>query len=190
MNSHFNIYQSSTAKERPPVSHKIREYFEGFITENVLKGKKIIYGGNWKVILAIHFTERGPKTLFEKMVLIKGVRTITSEQTKLYQVFILTESIQGSSNPLLTTIELMYEAITLFFTTTYKKVKPDFMAALWKQVDLGYLLSLPYPAPFWDQKYVADEQSYNEEQDGVIRPTTIEEQAQYVGYKGKLENGK
>src|SRR5579859_2548970 len=183
MESYFNIYQSSPAKERPPVSHKIRRYFEDFIIEHVLKSKKIIYGGNWKVCLAIYFIDEFPKSPDKRVSLASGVRTIASENTKLYEILISIKSTQDSPRPLLTTIELMYEAISLFLTTTYKKVKPEFMTALWKQVDLDYLLSLPYPAPFQEQKYLLDEQMYTVESNGTVRPTTLEEQADRVGYK-------
>jgi hypothetical protein len=82
----------------------------------------------------------------------------------------------------------MYEAVSLFLTTTFKRVTPEFMATLWKQVDLDYLLALPYPAPFQEQKYLLDEQMYTVESNGTVRPATVEEQAHRAGYKGKLKN--
>ena len=163
MESYFIIYQSSPAKERPPISHKIRIYFEDFITEHVLKSKKIIYGGNWIVVLAIYFIDEFPKSPDKRVSLARGVRTIAGENTKLYEILISIKHMQNSPRPLLTTIELMYEAISLFLTTTFKRVTPGFMAALWEQVDLDYLLALPYPAPFQEQKYLLDEQMYTVE---------------------------
>ena len=39
----FIIAQSSTTfTKRPPISSKVREYFEEFITNNLLKPKKLI----------------------------------------------------------------------------------------------------------------------------------------------------
>jgi hypothetical protein len=156
MESYFNIYQSCTEIERPPVSFKVREYFEKFIIENVFVKKKIIIGGKWKIGLAIYFSVSGPKVLFKGIALAKGARTILSESIKIYEIVILTEPIQQAEKPFLKTIELMYEAIKIFLTTTYKKVTPEFMDDLWRQVDLDYLLSLPYPAPLAEQKYVGD----------------------------------
>lgn len=101
-------------------------------------------------------------------------------------MIILTTEIQQSSNPQKATIDLMYEAITLFLTSTYKKVSIDFMSELYKQIDMNYLLSLPYPELFEEQKYFLDEQLFRMESDGTIRPTTLEEQAKYVGYKGTI----
>ena len=64
--------------------------------------------------------------------------------------------IKESENPYRKTIELIYEAITLFFTTIYKKITPHLMNQLWESIDILYLLTLPYPAPLIDQKYVTD----------------------------------
>lgn len=188
MTSSFVIYQTSTSlNERPPISYKIREYYEKFIIENVLIKKNIITNGKWNIVLNIGFMRKGPKVLFNGIVLGKGTRTISTENIRLYEVLILIEPIQTSSNPLLKTIELMYEAIKLFFISTYRKATPEFMDELWKQVDLNYLLSLPYPAPFEEQKYLNDEQLYKVEFDGSVRKTTLLEQADRVGYKGVLK---
>ena len=59
-------------------------------------------------------------------------------------------------NPYLKTIELMYDALTIFFTTTYRTVTPQDMQSLWNKIDLDKLLRLLYPASLPDQKYVAD----------------------------------
>ena len=156
MKSYFNIFQASTSNDnRPPISHKVREYFIQFLSDNLLKRKKIIIGGKWEIILSILFTgegKYGPKGIF----MPKNPRTISSESVKLYEIIIPSKLIQESDKPFLKTIELMYEAIKVFFTTTYKKITPEFMDELWKKVDLDYLLSLPYPAPLSQQKYVGD----------------------------------
>lgn len=64
--------------------------------------------------------------------------------------------INDSENKYERTIELMYAAISIFLTTTYKKVSKEFMDDLWELVDKKYLLSLPYPAAIKDQKYLTD----------------------------------
>jgi hypothetical protein len=146
MNSDFNIYQTGAEAERPPISFKVREYFEKFIAENVVSKKKIIVGGKWNISLAMHFSVDGPKVFFKGVALAKGARTVTSENVKIYETVILMEPIKESDNAFLKTIELMYEALKLFFTRTYKKITPGYMDELWKKVDVDYLLSLPYPA--------------------------------------------
>jgi hypothetical protein len=50
----------------------------------------------------------------------------------------------------------MYESISIFFTTTYKKITKDLMNELWEDVNIHYLLSLPYPAALIEQKYLED----------------------------------
>jgi hypothetical protein len=133
----------------------------------VLKTKKIAYGGNWCILLAIYFVDPFPKSPDRRVFLGKGVRTISADKIKMYEILISVKTIKESNDPLLTTIELMYDAISEFLTATYKKVKPEFMEALWKEVDLSYLTSLPYPAPFQEQKYNLDEQLYTIELDGT-----------------------
>jgi hypothetical protein len=64
--------------------------------------------------------------------------------------------ITESENKYEAIIKLMYEAISIFLTTTYKKVSNEFMNELWHRVDLKYLLTLPYPAKVKDQKYLTD----------------------------------
>ena len=147
MKSYFNIFQASTSNDnRPPISHKVREYFIQFLSDNLLKQKKIIIGGKWEIIFSILFSgegKYGPKGMGRS----KKPRTRSAESVKRYEIIIPSKLIQESDKPFLKTIELMYEAIKLFFTTTYKKITSDFMDELCKKVDLDYLLSLPYPSP-------------------------------------------
>jgi hypothetical protein len=96
MESNFHILLSATRKERPPVSYKVREYFEQFVTENILKRKKIIIGGSWTIRLTIYFLTKGPKVRFKGVALSKGATTVTREATKLYGVLILIEPIMKS----------------------------------------------------------------------------------------------
>lgn len=156
MENYFSISQAYTTKFRPPISCKIREYFVQFLVENLLKEKKIILGGKWHINIAIYFVGEGRLGLPKSIVMAKNPRTVSAESTKIYEILIPIRPIQESEAPLIKTIELMYEAMVVFFTTTYKKVTKDFMNELWRRVDLKFLLSLPYPAPIEDQKYVGD----------------------------------
>ena len=185
MRSHFTISQTGSLNDRPPISYKIRQYFENFIVERVLMEKKIIINGQWHINLTIHFIadgDRGPKSIF----LAKGARTVTEEKVKVYEILIPVKLAQDVQNPLLRIVELIYDAIKIFLTATYKKVKPEFMDDLWKKVDLDYLLALPYPASFEEQKYLLDNQLYEEQNDGEIREIDVQEQANRIGYKGKV----
>jgi hypothetical protein len=156
MVGYFSISQGYTTNYRPPISCKIREYFEQFISENILQRKKIITGGKWHINLTIYFVGEGRLGLPKVIKMDKSPRVIRDESIKLYEIFVPVRPIQESDDPLLKTIELMYEAITIFFTTTYRKITNEFMTDLWRKVDLKYLFSLPYPAPMKDQKYSGD----------------------------------
>lgn len=156
MDNYFSISQGYTTNYRPPISYKIREYFTEFLIINLLEEKKLILGGKWHVNLTLYFEGEGRYGLPKVIRMDKNPRQISSEKTKLYEIFIPIKPIQESSNPLLTTIEQMYEAMVIFFTTTYKKVSRELMSELWEKVDLNYLLALPYPAAMKDQKYSGD----------------------------------
>ena len=168
MESYFKISQVSAVGDRIPVSFRVREYFEEFSKENILIPKKLIIDSKWNVLLGIIFMsegKRGPKGIFMAK---GGPRSVSENKVKLYEIIIPIRPIQESERPLLKTIQMIYESLKLFFTRTYKKVTPEFMDELWSKVDLGYLLSLPYPAPLNEQKYVGDK----EHPDGTV--TVIE----------------
>jgi hypothetical protein len=157
MKSHFDIWQSGSTIDRPPISSKVKEYLIEFITENVLREKRIILDSNWNVVLAMFFLGEGERFTTTNIFLANGgPRTIKSDRIKMHEAVLPIKRIKLSQNPYLTTIEMMYETLKMFLTKTYKKVKPELMDELWKKVDLEYLLSLPYPAPFSEQKYAAD----------------------------------
>ncbi|MBO9151155.1 hypothetical protein ACFOTA_02980 [Chitinophaga sp. GCM10012297] len=158
MNAKFLISQNAVDQARPPISHQVAKYLEHFITERVLKEKRIILDGQWNVRLSMFFIEDGPRfqlngVLFQQTA---TARTVKAERLKIFQVFVSYTAILKSEDPYRKTITLMYEAIKAFFTSIYKKVSPDFMDELFEELDFAYLMSLPYPAPFEDQKYVGD----------------------------------
>ena len=156
MLSKFNIFQSSTEEDRPPISHKVRDYFVDFISAEVLEKKNILLNAKWNTILSIYFVRKGEYGP-DKVFLAKGSKSISTEHIRIYEVLIPIQVIEAAQDKYLKTIELIFEAIALFMTSTYKKVKKEFMKQLWEKVDIKYLLSLPYPAPFEEQKYLLDE---------------------------------
>lgn len=117
---------------------------------------RIISDTKWNICLSILFVEEGARSASTAVYLAKSGRTISAERVKIYQVLIPLKSILESDDHFLKTITLMYEALTLFFTSTYRKITQHFMQELWAKVDLDYLRSLPYPAPLEEQQYVGD----------------------------------
>lgn len=154
----FKIIHSSTSfTNRPPISFKIIEYLENYINDNLLTSKKIIVKSNWEVHLLLTFGEETERYKADYIFMPKGPpRIVKEDKVKIYEAVIPMKLIGDSPNPLLKTIELIYEAITIFLVRTYKKVNKGDMAKLWKELDLEYLLSFPYPAPIAEQKYLTD----------------------------------
>ncbi|MES2619046.1 MAG: hypothetical protein V4613_14310 [Bacteroidota bacterium] len=142
--------------DRPPISYKVRDYFEDFMVEQVFKKHKIIVNTKWDIMLSLLFVGAGERHTLRDVTFIRGHRTIKSDSIKLYEMLLPLIVIQEAQNPQLKTIELIYEALVMFVITNYKKVKIPYMNELWNQVDVTYLLSLPYPAPLSDQRYVGD----------------------------------
>lgn len=156
MESKFEIWQTGSLLHRPPISHEVRDYLVRFCSDNVFKKKKIIEEANWKIILVFHFISTGPRVKFKDIAFVKSPRTLSAENIKMFDVFVLVEGIQDSTNPYLRTIELMLEGIKQFITSCYKSVNPEFIDTLWMEINYDYLFSLPYPAPYDKQKYVED----------------------------------
>lgn len=150
----FSIKLTGTPEERPPISYKISEYLESFIIENVLIPQKIILGGKWNIWLSFMFFNGG--RFGPSGVHIYKPTTVRSDNVKLYPIQIPIVEISNSENPALRTIELLYEGITLFFVTHFKKIDLSFISDLWQSVDISYLLSLPYPAKEKEQRYVGN----------------------------------
>lgn len=186
MQTNFKIYAMGGLDERPPISHKLIDYFVQFVIDHVLKPQRIIIGGKWQTHLCLHFLAEGPRFTTSEIVMAKGATTVKQDSVKIYNIIIPTKAIVESQNPYQKTIDIMYEAITKYFTSSFKKVTLEFMADLRTQIDFDYLLSLPYPAPFAEQQFLLDQQLYIEEPNGFVRAKTAEEQAQLIGYKGKL----
>ena len=158
MEKKFEIVQSSTntIELRPPISWKVRDYLEDFIIENVLNEKQIIVSSQWTIHLHCFFLKHSPRFNYEHIHFLNKPRTVKQDMVKTYEIMIPDKLINESENKYERTIELMYEAVSIFITTVYKKVSKEFMNNLWKQVDMKYLLSLPYPAEVKDQKYLTD----------------------------------
>lgn len=157
MNSKFTIGQiSTTFSGRPPISSKVREYFECFLSEQLLKKKDIIVNSKWNVHLRLTFMQEGARYKSDYLFLGKSATTLSCEMLKIYEILIPLKLLNDVDDKYKKILELIYEALTIFFTANYKSVKPLDMEELWKIVDFKYLLSLPYPASLVNQKYATD----------------------------------
>jgi len=158
MEKKFQIIQSSTSEiiSRPPISWKVRDYLEDFTIENVLHKKQIIVSFNWTVHLHCIFCSETPRFKYDHIHFFPKPRIVTENMVKIYEIMIPEKLINDSRDKYEKTIELLYAAISIFLTTSYKKISQSQMHDLWQKVDKKYLLSLPYPAPVKDQKYLTD----------------------------------
>jgi hypothetical protein len=158
MEKKFQIIQSSTntLALRPPISWKVRDYLEDFVIENVSKEKQIIVASQWSIHLHCFFCKFSPRFNYEGISFYDKPRIVKQNMIKTYEIMIPEKLIDDSENKYEKTIELMYEAISIFLTATFKKVSPEFMKDLWSSIDMNYLLSLPYPAELKEQKYLTD----------------------------------
>jgi hypothetical protein len=157
MKKKFEIFQSSfSISERPPISYKVREYLEDFIYQQVLLEKNIIINSKWNIQLVLAFLPETKRYKSEQISKPQKPIVVSNENIKIFEFLIPMKLIDKSENKYLRTIELMFEAISVFFTSSYKKVSPTEMKHLWTLIDLDYLLKLPYPSPLTEQKYQSD----------------------------------
>jgi hypothetical protein len=167
MGKKFQIVQSSTSEinDRPPISWMVRDYFENFIIENVLVEKQIVVSSKWTIHLHCFFCKLSPRFNYDYIHLYPKPRTVKENMVKIYEIMIPEKLINDVENKYEKTTELIYEAVSIFLTATYKKVTKEFMSELWQKVDKKYLLTLPYPAKVKDQRYLTD---MYDEKDNIV----------------------
>ena len=158
MKHKFQVIASSGFPDsRPPISFRVCEYFSQVIVKQLLVSEKIILKSQWEVHLILQFI---CESEFYKSDYLFMPRTPTSvskeELVKSYTVLIPMKLVKNVDEPYYSTIGLIQDAVTLFFTTTYKKVTKQKMDNFWKDTDYAYLLSLPYPAPLAEQRFLSD----------------------------------
>jgi hypothetical protein len=151
MNATFSISLLCPAEDRPPISHKVRDYLVQFITDELLVPNHLILDGEWNIELAMLFIpvdEFGPH-----QVDIYEAEIYEDSKLRSYPIAIPLDAITQSEEPYLKTIELLYEGLFRFFPSFYKQVHAHDMQDLWEKIDFDYLFSLPYPADITEQPY-------------------------------------
>lgn len=156
MDSYFNIKLTCNIEDRPPISAKVCEYLEAFVIKNIMEQKKIILGGKWKIFFGILFMSEGPRGPSD-ILFAAFPSTISAEETKMYEVVIPLSLFKAEGYTAVGIISTIFRAISIFFTTNYKRTDQSFMIEVKKKLDWDYLLSLPFPAPRDEQRYIEDE---------------------------------
>jgi hypothetical protein len=157
MSTIFNISIScGNINDRPPLSHRVREYYSGLLTQELFVPKLISIKENWTISLVLMFNQSRPDVLPFQFFVNTSPQIVRSEMLKNYYTFVNYDLYLARGGTLEGMLGLFQEALTAFFTQTFKKVKPEKMAAIWEKVDMGYLHTIPYPAPLLEQRYVED----------------------------------
>lgn len=149
----FRITQIADWDKRLNESYKIREYFEDLIKKEILIPYKIILEGKWIIELTIHLV---PDTREGKIEFFRG-STYKSFNLKTFPIFIPLNKIVNSTDIVKNYVDYLFLAIKEFFILNYRKIKMDVFEKINKEIDYNYLCSLPFPAPFKDQKYIGDD---------------------------------
>jgi len=150
----FLIKKVCKEVDRPPYSFKVDEYFEEFVDTFILRPFNIIINDQWTVLLSIMIFHRDENT--PTGVSIYEPSIIEEERIKYYPVGINKEDIYANDEPLENIVSLYFQIISLFFLSNHKSISREYMLDLKEKLDWDYLFSLPYPAPFAEQKYVGD----------------------------------
>jgi hypothetical protein len=81
---------------------------------------------------------------------------VIENNTRHYPVSIILEDVYANNNEMENIVGLYFQVISRFFLSIYQNISTEFMVGLQDKLNWKYLLSLPYPAPFAEQKYVGD----------------------------------
>lgn len=154
MTKQFFIKKVCNEENRPPYSYKVDEYFEDFVNKNILQVFNILEDNKWRLVLSIMYFAKEANS--PEGISIYEPSTVKEEKMIFYPVSINLEDVFKDNSPLENIISLYYQVISLFFLSSYKSISTDYMLELKEKLDWDYLLSLPYPASFNEQKYVGD----------------------------------
>lgn len=149
------LHSSNSVANRPRVSFKIREYFEEFAKNNIIKKNNIILNSKYDVHLVVVFNvlEFSNSWEFELM----KPHVFSGEKVKQYTLFVNFNTVDYGDEVIEPYCLFMFEVLKCFFTLEYKRIKPDSIEKLRNHLDYDYLSSFSYPASFEEQKFVLDD---------------------------------
>jgi hypothetical protein len=150
----FIIKKVCDEPDKPPYSYKVDEYFEEFVRENIIEPFNIIREDDWKILLSVMMFKKDEES--PEGVSIYPAETIEEEKIRYYPIAINIEDVYANNTPMENIVGIYYQIISLFFISNCEGISEEFMLELKKKLDWDYLLSLPYPVPIDEQKYVGD----------------------------------
>ncbi len=146
-----DAFNPENFQNRPRVSAKIREYLVELIQKEILEPKKIIVTDKFSYRLTFS-VKKSPNPNEPDGVLYK-VRTI--KESKEISFSIYSDAVIKDITPI-TYVHLLVDGLKVFLTEQYKKITPAEVEAVREKIDVAYINSLPFPAPFEEQDYIYD----------------------------------
>lgn len=145
------LYSKNNSIPKPEVSFKLINYIEEFFIKNVFEPKKIILNAKTNILLQITiFTDHD-------LTYIKSLpfSIYKNENIKAFPIMICIKDRISKTNDINVEFAMiLYEAITEFLATHFKKVCKEELETLKIKLDINYLSSIIYPAPLIQQNFV------------------------------------
>ncbi|GHU65687.1 hypothetical protein AGMMS49983_13810 [Clostridia bacterium] len=150
--------------KRPRVDYRISEYVIEYIDKKILKQKNIMQKGRYRICLSMGIREKNEHyyikdnsyntetTFFSANC---SNRTLGGEKYK--DIFLACTSFK--LNEKIKPIEyanIIYDMIGVYLIDYYKKINKAEMDTIKNGMDYDFIEQYKYPAPFENQKYVAD----------------------------------
>lgn len=145
----FEMY-ADELHNRPPVSHKVREYLEELIHTHLLVPNKLVVNQKWNIVLGIYFVDD------EEEIVILPVNTFADISVKSATVFIPNRKNGSSLNYMEYYVAALLDVVRLFLTRNYKTFHDELMANVTSAINRKHIDSIPFPATFDEQLYVGD----------------------------------
>lgn len=146
-------HRCNNVEKRPPVSHILREYLSAYINNEVFLPYHLSSKND--IILSIIFAPQAD-TGDDAEYWLSNPTVYIKDNVKLYTIYVPFD-ITRYEDKLEAYIEVCLNAVIFFLEKTYKKLKSFDFNALYKNVNMDYVYSIPFPAPFNQQKFIGDD---------------------------------
>ncbi|KGO78609.1 hypothetical protein Q763_17640 [Flavobacterium beibuense F44-8] len=148
------LYHKANFDLRPKVSYKLKEYIEDFFVKALFTEKKIIVNSKFSTLLQVSFFIDKkeeyivclPCTVYKDMN-IKAFPIMVSYIDKFHE----------SKNVNLDFANMLFDVVSEFLLSNYKKIKFEDLKSLREEIDKDYLSKIIYPAPFNEQCFIGDD---------------------------------
>jgi hypothetical protein len=151
---------------RPRVSYKIRDYVLEFVLEHVIFPKKIMVKDRYNYFVAFILIPFKENEKDEKNEVITWDKWKLFGREKTLHISIFNHLINANIRPE-EFASIIYDALAIQFVELYKKITIEDFNKAKKNLDYNYINSLPYPAPFEEQKYTFDSENPKYEQEYI-----------------------